>query len=321
MLSSNTIFILKYRKAKEQVRSFSSSFVGKLGAGIKSLQSIRKYNVLNILLRFLKQVSIQETIQLPKEPTPITLSNIEFSPWFSGSYSTWYLIEPGFYTLFKNLSVVLKVQLPTGETHIVSSVSNSVIKNLISTTHQQYPASWPSTWTAQGYEAFKYKVLQQIVATAPRHGFTISIIGSTGLQIHAPISAEYNGGKIISNVDNGSVPILSFSASNKFEYGVSRLNMANYIMMTTVNLTSIFDKIAIALNFKYKKAIKYQNILNLVGEEDITEIDYTSSQGISLLLNDGLRLLDNKGNLLDIGSGGIKNASTNTQTSTTTQTY
>ena len=79
MLSSNTIFILKYRKAKEQVRAFSTSFVGKLGAGIKSMQSIRKYNVLNILLRYLKQVSVQETIQLPKEPTPVTLTNIVFN--------------------------------------------------------------------------------------------------------------------------------------------------------------------------------------------------------------------------------------------------
>jgi len=321
MLSSNTIFILKYRKAKEQVRAFSRSFVGKLGAGIKSLQSIRKYNVLNILLRFLKQVSIQETIQLPKEPTPITLSNIQWNPWVQSSYTGWYLIEPGIYPLFKNLSIVLKVQLPTGETHIVCSVSNNTIRQLISITHQQNPSSWPSVWNTWGLEAFKYKLLKEMANTAPRYGFTISVIDNTSLQIHAPMSAEYNGGKIISNVDNDSVPILSFSASNKFEYGVSRLNMANYIMMTTVNLTSIFDKIAIALNFKYKKAIKYQNILNLVGEEDITEIDYTSNQGVSLLLNDGLRLLDNKGNLLDIGSGGIKNASTNTQTSTTTQTY
>jgi len=289
MLNSNTIFILKYRTAKEKIEKFSSSFIGKLGGGIKSRQSIRKYNILNILIRFLQNVSSDTILFQAKEPTPITITDITLHSDFSLLGTSGQL----FNTQNKNLSIVLKVLLPTGQKEIVSVVTQKQVHSLLLQSLNYFVSGGPQF----SISVFKNLVLTALQNNSTKH-FSISVqSNSTGLTIRAPKTAKYNGSRILSNRHNDSAPMMSFNSSSNFEFGVSKDNVSNNSLFTIVNLNSIFDKIAIVLKFKYKKAVKYQSILNS-SDSEAEEILQEDSMG--LVVNSSTILLDSNGDALNL---------------------
>jgi hypothetical protein len=289
MLNSNTIFKLKYLKAKEKIQDFSRSFVARLGGGIKSRQEIRKYNILNILINFLGKVASEDSIENAKSPNKVLLSNITFHPDFQ-------LIADSFLSGIevqnKNLSIVLKVLL-------LSSISNNFYNSNL----------------------FKNLICQEIVKNV-KPDFKIKF-NSNKLEISAAKTSKYNGGSIISNKSNDGFNIINFNSNKKFEYGVSRLDTSNFILATIVNLNSLFDKIAISLKFKYKEAVKYKALLNVIDIDNNIEQDLMNNNINLLSSQDGNQLVDSDGNviIINLENNIINNNTINNNTNVQRQNY
>ena len=309
MLNSNTIFKLKYLKAKEKIQDFSRSFVARLGGGIKSRQEIRKYNILNILINFLGKVASEDSIENAKSPNKVLLSNITFHPDFQ-------LIADSFLSGIevqnKNLSIVLKVLLSSGQTYIISYVTATKVKNLLlsSISNNFYNSN-----------LFKNLICQEIVKNV-KPDFKIKF-NSNKLEISAAKTSKYNGGSIISNKSNDGFNIINFNSNKKFEYGVSRLDTSNFILATIVNLNSLFDKIAISLKFKYKEAVKYKALLNVIDIDNNIEQDVMNNNINLLSAQDGNQLLDTQGNvmILNLENNRINNNTINNNTNVQRQNY
>ena len=302
MLNSNTIFKLKYLKAKEKIQDFSRSFVARLGGGIKSRQEIRKYNILNILINFLGKVASEDSIENPKSPNKVLLSNITFHPDFQSIADA---SLSNVQVQNKNLSIVLKVLLSSGQTYIISYVTAKKIKSLLlsSISNNFYNSN-----------LFRNLVCQEIVNNA-KPDFKIKF-SSDKLEISATKTSKYNGGTIKSNRSNDGFNVINFNSNKKFEYGVSRLDTSNFIISTIVNLNSLFDKIAISLKFKYKEAVKYKALLNVIDIDNNIEQDVMNNNINLLSAQDGNQLLDTQGNvmILNLENNRINNNTINNNT-------